>query len=92
MAWRYWRTVWHACDALAFWRLLLLLYCLGIFQAAGGRVDSGRHFTSLSVFGDFGLLHFCWAFLSLPSLPVVSVLSFGVGVCAMSYFYFPLSF
>ena len=32
---------WRACDALAFWRLLLLLYCLGIFQAAGGRVASG---------------------------------------------------
>ena len=32
---------WRACDALAFWRLLLLLYCLGIFQAAGSHVASG---------------------------------------------------
>ena len=31
----------------------------------------------------------CWAFLSLPSLPVVSVfLCFGVRVCAMSYLLF----
>ena len=79
-----------------FWRLLLLQFIVlacsrlqAVHRLKIPQATRARYFTELSVFGVFGLLRFCWAFLSLPSLPVVSVfLCFGVRVCGMSYLLF----